>query len=174
MKIKLLSSVLLTFLLTTFIFSQNLSQSLNERKEERKIYLYSSLGILDFISLGIGYQATENFAISIKGSQTFITGASMGFPNAGYGLGSKVSYSTKFLLFNSISAEHIVYLGTTTDDSKSLKYAGNYFDLNIGRENIYEEGFNVFWAIGICLSAVKSRDILLSPSLKVGLNYNFN
>ena len=159
---------------TTILFSQNDSDKTIIRSgEPRGFFIISSLGVLEFISLGVGYQVSEKISITIKGSQTFITGAAMGIPNMGYGLGSKVSYSTKFLLFNSISAEYIAYLGTNTAESKSLKFAGNYFDLNIGRENIYAQGFNIFWAVGICISAVESTDALVSPSLKIGLNFNF-
>lgn len=160
---------------TAVLFSQNDSDKrLINSAEPRSFFINSSLGILEFISLGIGYQASEKVAISIKASDTFITGSSLVFPNTGTGLGFKVSYSTEFLFFNSISAEYIAYLSLTYDQTimPSGTIKGNYFDLNIGRENIYAKGLNVFWAIGICASAVKTQETLFSPSIKIGLNYN--
>jgi hypothetical protein len=168
---------ILLFFTCVNIFSQNSSQFLNEKKEGRKIFLYSNLGILDFISLGVGYQASENVAISIKGSQTFITGSgAFGLPNSGAGIGAKFTYSTSFLFFNSISAEYISYLSLTYDKSilPASFIKGHYFDLNIGYENINDAGLSFFWATGICISAVKTKNVLYSPSLKIGLNYNFN
>jgi len=169
--------VSITFFTSSLLFSQNnITQPVNNSGNHRNFFLYANLGILDFVSLGLGYQVSKQVAISIKASETIITGSSLGFPNWGTGLGFKVSYSKEFLLFNSFSAEYIAYLETSIDDSKSLNTAlkGNYFDFNIGRENIYDEGLNVFWAIGFCISAVKTTDVLYSPSLKIGLNYNFH
>jgi hypothetical protein len=174
---KQILSISIILFYTGGLFSQNDSdKTVINSSEPRNFFINSSLGILEFISLGVGYQASEKVAITIKASETFITGASLGFPNWGTGLGFKVSYSTEFLLFNTISAEYIAYLETSIDESNSLNtlLKGNYFDFNIGRENIYDEGLNVFWAIGICISAVKTTDVLYSPSLKVGLNYNFH
>jgi hypothetical protein len=143
--------------------------------EPRSFFINSSLGILEFISLGVGYQFSEKVAVTIKGSYTFTTGASLNIPNWGEGLGFKVSFSTEFLFINSISAEYIAYLKTALDDAESIDTAikGNYFDFNIGREDIYSNGLNFFWAVGLCISAVKNTNVLYSPSLKIGLNYNF-
>lgn len=171
------SITILLLLACINIYSQNSSKFINEGKEERKIFIYSNLGVLDFLSLGVGYQASENVAISIKGSQTFITGSgAFNFPNSGAGIGFKFTYSTSFLFFNSVSAEYISYLSLTYDKSTLPEgfIKGHYFDLNIGHENIYDAGLSFFWATGICISAVKTKNVLYSPSLKVGFNYNFN
>jgi hypothetical protein len=169
--------IFIILLSTSALFSQdNLSQTLSNSGPARNFFLFTNLGILDFVSVGFGYQASEKISLSLKASETFIAGASLGFPEWGAGVGFKVSYSTKFLFFNSVSAEYIAYLETSIDESKSLStlLKGNYFDFNIGHENIDNEGLNVFWAIGICISSVKTTDILYSPSLKIGLNYNFH
>jgi hypothetical protein len=174
---KHLTLIFITILCYTDLFSQNdINKTEYNQEESRSFFLYANIGILDFASVGVGYQASERVALSIKASQTFITGASLGFPEWGAGLGFKVSCATEFLFFNSISAEYIAYLETSIDDSHSLTSTlkGNYFDFNIGRENVYDEGINVFWAIGICISSVKTTEVLFSPSLKVGLNYNFH
>ncbi|AFH50036.1 Hypothetical protein IALB_2333 [Ignavibacterium album JCM 16511] len=139
----------------------------------RGIFLFSSIGILDFLSLGIGYQVSEKISIAIKGSQTFIGSSAMGFPHGGNGVGIKISYHTPFLFFNTTSLEYISYLSTSFDDHINSITKGNYFDFNLGREIIDESGFNFFWAIGFCVSAAKEANVLYTPSLKIGLNFNF-
>ncbi|WP_348344904.1 hypothetical protein, partial [Ignavibacterium sp.] len=139
----------------------------------RGIFLFSNIGILDFLSFGIGYQVSEKISIAIKGSQTFIGSSAMGFPQGGNGVGIKLSYRTHFLFFNTTSLEYIPYLSTSFDDHINSITKGNYFDFNFGRETIDESGFNFFWAIGFCVSAAKEANVLYAPSLKIGLNFNF-
>ncbi|MDI6786655.1 MAG: hypothetical protein QMD92_08100 [bacterium] len=133
------------------------------------------MGILEVLSIGIGYQISKNTAISIKGSGTWIGSSALGFPSSGMGLGFKLSYYKPILFFNNFSFEYISYLSTTLDwvhrGYKPL-FKGSYFDFNLGKETIDECGFNFFWAIGFCISAAKEAHILYFPSLKIGLNFN--
>ncbi len=179
-----MKKILFVILLNTqFLFSQinfindtNFDDFQNKGKNDyshRSIFLFSNIGILDFLSLGIGYQVSEKISIAVKGSQTFIGSSAMGFPHGGNGVGIKLSYHTHFLFFNTTSLEYIPYLSTSFDDHINSITKGNYFDFNFGRETINESGFNFFWAIGFCVSAAKEANVLYTPSLKIGLNFNF-
>jgi len=180
---RLLLVLIASLLNTQFIFSQiNLIRSSDYSSIEnnaeinndlRGIFLFSNIGILDFLSLGIGYQVSEKISLAIKGSQTFIGSSAMGFPNGGSGVGVKLSYHTPFLFFNSTSFEYIQYLSTSYDDHINSITKGNYFDFNFGKETINKSGFNYFWAIGFSVSAAKEAHVLYAPSLKIGLNFNF-
>lgn len=174
--------LLSTLLNTQFLFSQinlinnsnsNYIENSDEITNYRGVYIFSNIGILDFISLGIGYQFSEKISIAIKGSQTFIGSSAMGFPHGGNGVGVKLSYHTPILFINTTSFEYIQYLSTSFDDHINSITKGHYFDFNIGRETVNEAGFNFFWAIGFCISAAKEANILYAPSVKIGLNFNF-
>jgi len=179
-----MKKILFVILLNTqFLFSQiNLMNDTNletfeikGKKENsmRGIFLFSSLGLIEVVSIGVGYQVTDNFSFSLKGSATWIGSSAMGFPNGGRGIGIKLSYHNPFLFFNNTNVEFIQYLATSFDDHINSISKGHYLDLNLGRETIDESGFNFFWAIGICVSAAKDANILFAPSLKIGYNFNF-
>ncbi|KUG25725.1 hypothetical protein ASZ90_004446 [hydrocarbon metagenome] len=168
--------VFFLFIVTNKVFSQeiNSANSVNEY-ELRNFFVTTNTGILEFISIGIGYQINDDISIALKYSGTWIGSSAMGLPNSAYGLGCKFSYHKPFLFFNSTSFEYISYLSSTLDwqsreNEPFLK--GHYFDLHIGKENIEKNGFNFFWSLGICLSAAKEAHILVSPSLKGGVNFN--
>lgn len=38
----------------------------------RGIFLFSSIGLIEVVSIGVGYQVNENFSFSLKGSATWI------------------------------------------------------------------------------------------------------
>lgn len=149
---------------------------LNKNNESvRKIFIYTSLGVLEVLSIGIGYQISKNAAMSIKGSGTWIGSSTFNIPASGMGLGFKLSYYKTILFFNNFSFEYISYLSTTLDwDNLSNipLFKGSYFDFNLGKETINECGFNFFGAIGFYSSATKKSHVVYSPSLKFGLNYN--
>lgn len=140
---------------------------------QRSIFLFGSVGIIEVASIGFGYQLTENFSFSIKGSGTLIGSSAMGFPNGGRGIGMRLSYQNPFLFFNNTNVEFTQYLATSFDDHINSISKGHNLDFNIGKETINESGFNFFWAIGFCVSAAKYANILYAPSLKIGYNYNF-
>lgn len=190
---KLLLLALLVFLLNTqFIFSQiNLDQvhgHYNYGNEsdldtiQRSVFLFSSVGLIEILSLGVGYQITKDFSFAIKWSSTWIGSGAMILPNGASGYGIKLSYHKPFLIFNTASIEHILYTQSTLDWERKILYGkidkiptlkGYYLDFNVGRETINELGFNFFWAIGFCVSAAKEAHVLYAPSLKIGLSYNF-
>lgn len=185
--------VLILFLSNTqFLFSQtnfykdssycNDMNNSDLDTNQRNVFLFSSVGVIEILSLGVGYQVTENISLALKWSTTWIGSGAMILPNGASGYGIKLSYHKPFLFFNSTSFEYIVYLHSTLDwERKKLygqinkipTYKGHYLDFNIGRETINESGFNFYWVVGFCVSAAKEAHVLYAPSLKIGLNYNF-
>lgn len=148
----------------------------------RCIFPFLSIGVIEYISFGLGYQVTENSSISLKRSSTWIGTGAMGFPNSASGYGIKLAYYIPILIFNAFSFEYILYTKSTLDWERKKLYSeikeipvfkGHYFDFNLGRETINKSGFNFFWGIGFCISAAKEAHTIYSPSLKMGLTYNF-
>lgn len=148
----------------------------------RSVFLFSSIGLIEIPSLGVGYQVNKDFSFAIKWSTTWIGSYAILLPNSASGYGIKLSYHKPFLFFNSASFEYILYLHSTLDWERKELYGqidkiptlkGHYLDFNIGQETINDSGFNFFWAIGFCVSAAKEANALYAPSLKIGLNYNF-
>jgi len=182
-------TTIIVLILVEVSLSQNNSLSLNrydfnsieqENKNEKKvrnIFLFSSIGVLEIISVGIGYQITDNFSLSLKGSVTGFEGGAFNVPNSTKGLGIKLTYYCPFIFLNTISFEYTLHLDANFDylgrriHKPSLK--GSFFDFNIGKESINEAGFNFFWSVGFCINSVKYVQILYSPSIKIGLNFNF-
>lgn len=151
-------------------------------KNHRSIFLFSSIGLIEVVSLGMGYQLNDDFSFALKWSTTWIGSSAMILPNSASGYGIKLIYHEPFFIFNTASFEYILYTQSTLDWERKKLYdqiekiptlKGYYLDFNIGRETINESGFNFFWGIGICVSAAKEAHILYAPTLKVGLNYNF-
>lgn len=60
--------------------------------ELKSIFLFSSIRLIEVVSIGVGYQVTENFSVSLKGAATWLGSTAMGFPNGGRGIGIKLSY----------------------------------------------------------------------------------
>ncbi len=162
--------------------SNSLTNNTEIDNDLRGIFLFSSIGLIEVVSIGVGYQVNENFSFSLKGSATWIGSSAMILPNSANGYGIKLTYHKPLLIFNAASFEYILYTQSTLDwESKKLygqiekipTLKGYYLDFTIGRETINESGFNFLWGIGICVSAAKEAHILYAPSLKIGLNYNF-
>lgn len=162
--------------------SNSLTNNAEIDNDHRGIFLFSSIGLIEVVSIGVGYQVNENFSFSLKGSATWIGSSAMILPNSASGYGIKLTYHKQFLIFNAATFEYVLYTKSTLDWERKKLYGqiemiptfkGYYLDFNIGRETINESGFNFFWGLGICVSAAKEAHILYSPSLKVGLNYNF-
>lgn len=151
-----------------------LSQTNNSMKQNdsiRYMYVYSSIGILEAFSAGVGYQVNSNFSLSIIYSVSFI-GSGYIFPNDASGIGLKVSYFKPFSIFNCINAEYVNYLWTSSTRTKSSTSKGNYFEVTIGKDSFQKKGLRIFWGIGISISNAKEATIVYSPSLKIGLTYN--
>lgn len=146
-----------------FLFSQiNLINNSNNNSltsnaeidnDLRGVFLFSSIGLIEVASIGVGYQVTEKFSFSLKGSVTWIGSSAMILPNSANWYGIKLTYHKPFLIFNTASFEYILYTQSTLDwEGKKLynqikkipTLKGYYLDFNIGRETINESGFNFF------------------------------
>jgi hypothetical protein len=156
--------------------AQNLeseSDSSNTKSDLRKVFVYSSVGVLEAFSVGAGYQVSSEFAISLKWSSSIIGGTSILFPNSATGIGIRTSYYFPFFIFNNITFDSILYLNQRIYKQSSQFIKGYFLDLTIGKEIIDESGLRVFWGVG--LSGSHPIDVAgrFSVSFKIGLNYNF-
>lgn len=138
----------------------------------RKVYVYAGIGLLEVYNIGIGYQFSHELAFSFKYAGTNIGYANYNIPSIGNGVGFKISYFAPLWIFNNISAEYISYLNLSLDSKINSVTKGNYFELNVGNENVDKSKLKIYWAIGFGLSAAKTVSVLFFPSIKVGINYN--
>jgi len=159
-----------------FCNNQIVQSDSNKNQKSRNLFLFSSIGVFEILSFGVGYQINESFSFSIKGAAAVIGSPGWLLPSGGRGLGLKASYNKSLWIFNVASLEYVAYLSTTQDlQIKGYEplFKGSYFDINMGREIIDEPGFNFFWAIGLGISAAKEAKTLKGLSLKIGYNFNF-
>ena len=169
--------LLISMIMSTAIVGQDLEyksmiDSINGSKNIRKEYIYSSIGILEFLAIGVGYQLSPKFSISVKSSGPFIGGGYI-FPNGAEGIGTKISYYVPFSIFNCINFESILLLHQTLDDQTPAFIKGYFLDINIGKEIIDKNGLRVFWGVGICGNDTADVPGRFFYSIKIGLNYNF-
>lgn len=151
-----------------------------EEDSVRGVFLYSGIGLIEVLTIGVGTQVSQDISISLKYAATWIGSGAMGLPNSATGIGLKLTYHKNLapLPLDAISFDYILYLHSSLDwQSRLDKYdpfiKGHYFDINVGKETISESGFNFFWAVGFCISAAKEANVLYAPSIKIGLNFNF-
>ncbi len=150
------------------VYSQN-EFSKDQNDSTRNVFVYAGIGLLEIYNLGIGYQISPELAFSFKYAVTWIGAGILG---GGGGVGIKISYFPKQWIINTISAEYISYLKLSLYEKINSVTKGNYFELNIGNENIDKSKLKIYWAVGFGLSAAKTASILFFPSIKIGINYN--
>lgn len=173
------------FVLNIHLFSQPNKDALlnyytNESIEEkvqniRSGSIFFGIGIVDVFSLGVSKQINNELSISLKGAGVWV-GSGYYVPNSGGGVGFKLGYHFKLFFVNIATIEIIPLLQLKyyrPDKPIKSLIKGYYFDVNIGKEKINEQGLSFFWAFGFCLSAARYESLLYFPSLKIGLNYNF-
>lgn len=173
-------------------YSQNYSEnheklsrmilSIEQKEEHRKLYFFSSVGIIEVAALGIGYQYSKEISITLKGAGTWIGSSALFLPNGGYGIGIGLHYYKSFSFFNNISVEYVALLSTSLDWKSKIMYGeidsepvlkGYYILLNFGRQKITTRGFNFFWDFGFCINIAKHAHDLYLPTIRLGFNYNF-
>jgi hypothetical protein len=150
------------------------TDSLENSLKIRKIFIYSSVGTLETLSVGIGYQIQPNLAIALDASVSAIGGTSFLFPNTASGFGIRTSYYIPFLIFNNITFESILYLDQGIYKQSPQFIKGYFLDLTIGKEIIDEKGLRVFYGVGLSGSHPIDVSGRFSVSFKIGLNFNFN
>jgi hypothetical protein len=151
-----------------------------KEKSIRSVFLYSSIGLVEVFSLGLGKQLNEDFSLSVKFAAAWIGSSASILPNGARGVGFRLAYHKPILFFNATSCDYLLYLLSTLDwDTRKREpgydpfVKGHYFELSLGKETVDKPGFHLFWAVGFCISAAKEAHILYAPSLKIGVDFNF-
>jgi hypothetical protein len=151
-----------------------------ETDSVRGIFLYSGIGLIEVLTIGIGSQVSQDISISLKYATTWIGKGAMILPNSATGIGLKLTYHKDLapLPLNAISFDYILYLHSSLGwqyrlDRYDPFIKGHYFDINVGKETVNESGFHFFWGVGFCISAAKEASVLYAPSIKIGINFNF-
>lgn len=153
------------------------SQLIYYKHNIRTLFFFSSVGILEIFSIGLGYQVTEHWSVSLKGSLTGFEGGFL-LSNSAGGYGAKVAYHfNQVFIFNKASIEYTGHLSANIDYAglyiDEPFYKGSFVDINIGYEKVIERGINFWWSIGYCINDVKYAKTLYWPSIKTGINYSF-
>lgn len=148
--------------------------------ETRNFFIYTSIGVPEMITVGLGYQLNENISSSILGGIVMLKGG-VYFPRLTRSAGLEYSYHTdrKIFLFNKISIQYRVFF--YDPESQVLQRSdypllyGDYLEVCIGNEET-KKGVNLFWSIGYCYNSIRG-DISDNGSytlfsVKLGLNCN--
>ena len=134
----------------------------------RQHFAYFGFGFLEFLSLGGGIQANNDWAIAIKANAVLLSGGSFG--NGGYGLGLRL---TRFLSNESVGVNALnvepSYLFSVSTDPQARGFS---VEVTIGHENIHDDGFLFFWRIGGVVSSAPTTSTLYMLSAKIGLIWN--
>ncbi|MER3524402.1 MAG: hypothetical protein C4326_10115 [Ignavibacteria bacterium] len=83
-----------------------------ETDSVRGIFLYSGIGLVEVLTIGVGKQLTQDLSISLKYATTWIGKGAMILPNSATGIGLKLTYHKDLapLALNAISFDYILYL----------------------------------------------------------------
>ena len=136
----------------------------------RKYFLSFNLGFLEAIGMGLGYQYSNSWGftgkISVQNREQNVLAVS--------GIAVRIArYFTTALIFNNISLQPTVILFNKENQKYKLGMKGFSFEAGIGNESIKSSELNFFWSVGGIISVVRKEKPLFSPSLKLGLNWNF-
>ncbi|HPI38117.1 MAG TPA: hypothetical protein PK397_09255 [Ignavibacteriaceae bacterium] len=174
MKCKLITVALL-LLITNVINCQSYSKD-----SLRTLYIYSGVGIYEWFNIGVGYQLNNQFSVSLKHANTWVSGSGCSYlfpPNAG-GLACEIKYYKDIWIFNNISAGYIyfLYVPNEYDMSYGINPKGGGFEFNLGNERIEKRipgGLQIYWSVGIGINYNKAYSAtLVMPSAKIGIYYN--
>ncbi|GEM_PF-5699321 len=146
----------------------------------RHLYIYSSVGLFEYFSIGVGYQLSPRFAISLKHASTWVSGhgGSHFFPPYGSGLGFNLQYFMDLWVFNNVSFNYIYYMYVPNiyDNTYGIKPKGNYYEINFGNERTkkgVKGKLQLFWSVGVGKSFNKNYGkTLIMPSIKIGVYHN--
>lgn len=146
--------------------SESAARRLSEEAESdpRSYYGYATIGVIEPLGLGVGYQIDNNWAVGIKLGQYWLSGGTY-IPNGGGGVGLRVSERIKLWVANNVNYEITSLLAHS-------KLTGVAVDVNLGRESI-EKGVNFIWSLGITGTSAEGSSLLILPNLKIGLVVNF-
>ncbi len=138
----------------------------------RSNYIYMTIGAIEPIALGFGFQINSDLAFGIKFCGYFLSGGSYAL-NSGLGVGLRISKHIQFGFINIVNSE-ITMLNRTSDSrSSGIFIRGAALDINTGNENILSKGLHFIWSVGVVGSFAYRLTPLFSPNLKIGFNINF-
>ncbi|KAB2853158.1 MAG: hypothetical protein F9K42_00750 [Ignavibacterium sp.] len=146
-----------------FKYDVELPQSNN-----RNGYTYIAIGLAEIVSVGVGLQINEDYALGIKYGGCWIA---KGF-RYGAGFGLKLSRSLSSKYFNNINLELTTYTSSSVQFTESFLIKGAAIDFNIGNESKFN-AINFIWSVGFITSIAKVAQPLFVPSMKIGFNINF-
>ena len=153
-----------------FTIQNDTTSKTKSESDRRKFYLTFNTGILEVIGLGFGYQYSDEWSFATKVS--LASREQLAFSVSGLGVRAARFFSTS-LPFNNINVQPTVVLLTRRGRSFHFGLNGFSFEIGIGNESIRKSELDFFWSLGGIISTVKKDKPLYSPSLKLGLNWNF-
>jgi len=142
----------------------------------RNGYFYLTIGLLDILGFGVGYQINKNYSVGIKWSDYWLSDVGGGglfpFPDNGGGFGIRLSRNLNYKVFNNLNFEVLLFY-TVSHRSYKQFIKGASFDINIGDENNINNGFNFIWSVGCVVNGAKGAPPLFMPNFKIGFNINY-
>jgi hypothetical protein len=136
----------------------------------RKIYAFLGTGVLEYISLGMGYQLSEHWSLALKVNGAFLS--SRLTLHGGNGVGTKITYAfSPSSTFNVLHVEP-AFLFSVPSYEKNAN--GSHLDITIGHEELVDGGGNFYWGIGGGFTTYTSGPLLGMISAKMGWNFNFH
>ena len=164
----------LSIMLFTSVASQQRTSSdyrLQEQPTEtRRVSIYSGVGFLELIALGVQYQIDDEFGLGVKGDIALVAGHDLPYGGAGGGVKGSYFFSRNgegsFLSTNVLNAE-ASYVSTSYGGAASL-------EVTIGHDRIDGRGLGFLWLIGISRGGFPGeRDRpLFFPTVKIGFHVN--
>jgi hypothetical protein len=147
-------------------WGQSAEQYSAQKPQTRTVSIYTGLGFLELLAVGVQYQINDEFALGAKADVALVAGHDV--PQGGSGGGLKGSYffsctgEGSFLSINVVNVE-ASYLATSGGGALSL-------EATIGHESIEGRGVGFLWLIGIARGGFPGeRDrALMFPALKIG------
>ena len=130
-------------------------------------------GFLEVVSMGFGYQYSDEWDFSVKTVGVIVPGKAFLFPNSALGMGLRIAkYFPKYLLFNNVSIQPTIILMASREGLPRYGLNGSSLEISFGNESLKSSYLNIFWSIGAIVSTLKKEKPLYSPSLKLGVNWN--
>ncbi len=137
----------------------------------RANYIYMTLGIIEPIALGFGFQINSDWSLGIKLCGYFLSYGTYAL-NSGLGIGIRISKKIKWGFINNINSELTMLNRISDSRSSEIFIKGAALDINIGNENISSKTLHFIWSVGVVGSFANRIPPLFSPSLKIGFNIN--
>ena len=134
-------------------------------------FFYSTIGLYEISSIGLGYNINENWGIALK-ANIFLLRSRFLF-NGAAGVGIKIHRrifkDKKFRLFDTINLEASIGSNNFKRDITKCKEV----QLDLASESDGYNGLNFYYSAGVGYSFENRSGALLMPSIKLGLIYIF-